>query len=108
MKMTAVLLVVQVGLQIEKQVEISEDAQRVLKDKFPDVPKGFDVQFMPVIECHADVCTITFPCQGTSQAGPRTGMALTGDTVKVILNLHDNNVTFLPLFVLHYMLVGHP
>jgi hypothetical protein len=81
---SAALALLQAGLQIEKQIEISMAAQRVLKDMFEEVEKGFDVRYMPLIECHVDFCSITFPCHGTSQAGPRTGMKLTGNPVKVM------------------------
>jgi site-specific DNA-cytosine methylase len=65
-------------------VEIDETVRRVLNDRHPDVPiKVFDVKNTPFVGGRLDLACVTFPCEDTSIAGPRTGRAHTGKASKV-------------------------
>ena len=47
---------------------------QVLNTRFPDVLyKVKDVKDMPILKCHVDLATVTFPFDRTSIAGKRVG-----------------------------------
>jgi site-specific DNA-cytosine methylase len=74
---------VQAEVDVILQVELDKEVRKVLNDQFPNVPERWNVAYLPVIKYHLDICTITFPCNATSSAGPRTGMKPSGNAAKV-------------------------
>lgn len=63
-----------VGIETTQFVEIDQDAQMVLSQKFPGVPIHDDVRTYSPTHRTADVFTVGFPCTDTSVAGTRTGI----------------------------------
>jgi DNA (cytosine-5)-methyltransferase 1 len=55
-------------------IEINPSAQQVLKSQFPNIPIHSDVKNYQPIPGAAIVYFISFPCDGTSNAGKRTGL----------------------------------
>jgi site-specific DNA-cytosine methylase len=98
------VVLVQAGVQIISQVEIAEGVRKVLDERFPHVDKPFNVKHLRAIPCHIDFCSITFPCNATSLAGPRTGMRLTHIANKV---MHKPLFLHAPVNVnVHHMFLG--
>jgi len=55
-------------------IEINPSAQQVLKSQFPNIPIHSDVKNYQPIPGSAIAYFISFPCDGTSNAGKRTGL----------------------------------
>jgi len=64
------------GMECVWQVEINEQARRVLADHWPDVQRHDDVKtFNATIAVRPDLICGGFPCQDLSVAGKRAGLA---------------------------------
>jgi hypothetical protein len=100
------LATVQEGVEVVAQIEIDDNVVRVLEANLGEVPHVYNIEHFPVVECHVDICTITFPCNRTSQAGTRTGCAPTGDAEKVPHHMPVSQSLLLPCTYLVF--TAHP
>ena len=62
------------GIQTTQFVELDPDAQRVLRDRHPDIPVHADIRDYYPAQGQFALFTLGFPCTGTSCAGKRTGL----------------------------------
>ena len=62
------------GIKTTQFIEIDPNAQRVLKYRFPNIPIHDDIRTYQGQFKRHNICWISFPCTGTSNAGKRTGL----------------------------------